>query len=42
MDFFGKCDQIHWKPRILSFTEEIHNGKLDFLCNVNSGGSEKI
>ena len=28
-DFFNKCDQM------VIFTEEILNGKLDFLCSVN-------
>ena len=28
--FFSKCDQI----RIFTFTEEILNGKLHFLCSV--------
>ena len=27
-DFFSKCDQIH------TFTEEILNGKLHFVCSV--------
>ena len=30
-DFFSKCDQI-W-PDLLTFTEEILNGKLGFLCS---------
>ena len=34
-------DQIHWKLRIWSFTEEILNGKLDFLCSVNGEGFGK-
>ena len=29
-DFFSKCDQI----RRITFTEEILNGKLHFLCSV--------
>ena len=29
-DFFSKCDQI-W---LATFTEEIFNGKLQFLCSV--------
>ena len=33
-DFFSKCDQIRSFPRILvTFTEEILNGKLHFLCS---------
>ena len=32
-DFFSKCNQIRKKLRILvTFTEEIFNGKLHFLC----------
>ena len=30
--FFSKCDQIRTKLRIWSFTVEILNEKLDFLC----------
>ena len=30
-DFFSKCDQI----RRVTFTEEILNGKLHFLCSVS-------
>ena len=29
-DFFNKCDQI----QMVTITEEIHNGKLHFLCSV--------
>ena len=29
-DFFSKCDQI-----LVTFTEEILNGKLHFLCSEN-------
>ena len=29
-DFFSKCDQIR---RLVTFTEEILNGKLHFLCS---------
>ena len=29
-NFFSKCDQIH----LVSFTEEILDEKLHFLCNV--------
>ena len=32
-DFFSKCDQI---PDLVTFTEEILNGKLHFLCSVIS------
>ena len=36
-DFFSKCDQIRWKLQIwFTFTEEILNGKLIFLCSTNS------
>ena len=31
-DFFSKCDQIRMK-RMITFTEEIFNGKLHFLCS---------
>ena len=31
-DFFSKCDQI-W-PDLVTFTEEILNGKFHFLCSV--------
>ena len=38
-DFFSKCDQIRRKPQktanLVTFTEAIVNGKLDFLCSVN-------
>ena len=34
-DFFSKCDQILWTPvDLVTFTEEIFNGKLQFLCSV--------
>ena len=34
-EFFSKCDQIRRKLRILvTFTEEILNGKLHFLRNA--------
>ena len=33
-DFFSKCDQIHSKcDQMVTFTEEIPNGKLLFLCS---------
>ena len=33
-DFFSKCDQIHRKlGGLVTFTEEILNGKLLILCN---------
>ena len=31
--FFSKCDQIH-SFDLVTFTEEILNGKLRFLCSV--------
>ena len=35
--FFSKCEQIHRKLRIWSnFTEEILNGKLQFLCSTSN------
>ena len=33
-DFFSKCDQIHRKLDLVTFTEESLNGKLNFLCSV--------
>ena len=32
--FFSKCDQIRRKLRLVSFTEEIDNSNLHFLCCV--------
>ena len=33
-DFFSKCDQIRKKTAdLVTFTEELHNGKLHFLCS---------
>ena len=36
-DFFSKCNQIRWKLQetvdLVTFTEEILNGKLHFLCS---------
>ena len=34
-DFFSKWDQIRRKLDLVTFTEEILNGKLHFLCNEN-------
>ena len=33
-DFFSKCDQIRSFLGFVTFTEEILNGKLHFLCSV--------
>ena len=34
-DICNKCDQIHSSPaNLVTFTEEILNGKLRFLCSV--------
>ena len=34
-DFFSKCDQIRRKLQdLVTFTEEILNGKLHFLCSA--------
>ena len=35
-DFFSKCDQIRGKLDLVTFTEEILNGKLHFLCSATS------
>ena len=36
-DFFSKCDQIRRKTAdMVTFTEEILNGKLHFLCSVRA------
>ena len=34
--FFSKCDQTNpqFPADLVTFTEEIHNGKLHFLCSV--------
>ena len=32
-DFFSKCDQIRSTADLVTFTEEIFNGKLDFLSS---------
>ena len=34
-DFFSKCDQIRTTADLVTFTEEILNGKLHFLCSEN-------
>ena len=33
-DFFSKCDQIRRPADLVTFTEEILNGKLHFLCSA--------
>ena len=34
-DFFSKCDQINrFFVNMVTFTEEILNGKLHFLCSA--------
>ena len=33
-DFFSKCHQIRSFPRLVTFTEEILNRKLHFLCSA--------
>ena len=35
-DFFSKFDQIRRKLDLVSFTQEILNGKLHFLCNIGN------
>ena len=35
-DFFSKCDQIRRTADLVTFTEEILNGKLHFLCSTYS------
>ena len=32
--FFSKCDQIRNFSNLVTFTEEILNGELHFLCSV--------
>ena len=32
-DFFSRCDQIRSPADLVTFTEEILNGKLHFLCS---------
>ena len=32
-DFFSKCDQIRRPADLVTFTEEILKGKLQFLCS---------
>ena len=42
-DFFSKCDQIRRKLQVLvTFTEEILNAKLHFLCNDKLTGLQKL
>ena len=33
-DFFSKCDQIQSPADLVTVTEKILNGKLNFLCNA--------
>ena len=33
-DFFSKCDQIRRSADFVTFTGEILNGKLNFLCRI--------
>ena len=35
-DFFSKYDQIRRTADLVTFTEEILNGKIHFLCSVSS------
>ena len=36
-DFFSNCDEIRSETAdLVTFTEEIHNGKLHFLCSETS------
>ena len=35
-DFSSKCDQIHRKQDLVTFTEEILNGKLHFCAVLQS------
>ena len=32
-DFFSKCDQMRSPEDLVTFTKEILNGKLHFLCS---------
>ena len=49
-DFFSKCDQIRrflriWRQKsadLVTFTEDILNGKLQFLCAVQEYGFSLI
>ena len=42
-DFLSKCDQILRKlENLVTFTEEIRNGKLHFLCNDEPVESENV
>ena len=39
--FFSKCDQIRsFFAELITFTEEILNGKLHFLCSGKTSGKE--
>ena len=41
-DFFSKCNQIRWKTvDLVTFTDEILNGKLYFLCSIIIRRTEK-
>ena len=35
-DLFGKCPNLQETAYLVTFIEEIHNGKLHFLCSVSS------
>ena len=35
-DFFSKCDQIQFPADLVTFTEQILNGKFHFLCRESS------
>ena len=37
-DFFSKCEQIH--SNLVTFNEEIFNGKLQFLCSDTKSVTE--
>ena len=34
-NFFSKCDQIKFPANLVTFTKDILNEKLHFLCNVS-------
>ena len=34
-NFFSKCDQIKFPADLVTFTKDILNEKLHFLCNVS-------
>ena len=40
-DFFSKCDQIRSAADLVTFTEEIFNAKLHFLCSASSDNSDR-